>query len=149
MSDESTVQITFNCPVELRRKVDHLADKYKDQYTVDEIMAKLLNRAFMINDPLKYKSGEELLKECCFHLHERHTIEIYEDLSYERITYARYNDEEHLYPCDTITFEVAQNSIEIYSDSISRFSKVFLDSDEIYAILIRAKELGYFDFSFL
>ena len=50
--NKETVETTFNCPIDLRDRLEALVNEYIGQYTSDEIMEILLTKALEKDIPL-------------------------------------------------------------------------------------------------
>ena len=98
----------------------------------------------MISDNDNITVGERLLKKCGFCLYNSQTIKIEDELEYVVYEYAQLQDMEKMEGCEmTINFDPSQNSIEVWDRyGVKVWGKVFLNSDIILAVQIRAKELG-------
>ena len=44
-NNQKTIKTTFNCPIELRDRLESLINEYIGQYTADEIMEILITKA--------------------------------------------------------------------------------------------------------
>ena len=51
-NNKETVETTFNCPIDLRDRLEALINEHNEQYTADEIMEILLTKALEKDMPL-------------------------------------------------------------------------------------------------
>lgn len=56
MNDNNFVKTSFNCPIELRDKIETIINEYIDTYSPNEIMIKIIENSF--------EKGFHLSDEC-------------------------------------------------------------------------------------